>query len=211
MSDSPPTTRKQEVHKWHLIRRLYNWVLELAKHPHALPALFLLSFAEATFFPIPPDALLLAMAVAAPQHALRFALVCTLGSIAGAVAGYLLGWGFWSQIDHLFYQFIPGFSEQAFTEMAARFAENTFVTIFTAGFTPIPFKIFTIAAGAAVVPFIAFLVGAAISRALRFYILAGLIRWCGPSVKDWIERYFNILTVIASVLLIVAFYFLQQH
>lgn len=195
--------------KPHLIRRLYDWVLELADHPHAQPALFFIAFAEATVFPIPPDVLLLAMAVAAPTKALRFALICTVGSVAGGIVGYLIGWGLWGQIDALFYQYIPGFSEEKFAVMAQKFADNTFLTIFTAGFTPIPFKIFTVTAGAALVPFMAFLIGAALSRALRFFILSGLIRLFGASIKQWIDRYFNLLTIVGTALLIALFYFLH--
>lgn len=195
--------------KPHIIRRLYDWVLELADHPHAQPALFLIAFAESTIFPIPPDVLLLAMAVAAPTKALRYAFICTAGSIAGGIVGYLIGWGLWGQLDTLFYQYIPGFTEEKFALMANKFAENTFLTIFTAGFTPIPFKIFTITAGAALVPFMAFLIGAAISRAARFFILASLIRLFGAGIKDWIDRYFNILTIAGTALLILLFYWLH--
>lgn len=208
-STEQPTQAVAPNHKPHFIRRLYNWVLELADHPHAQPALFLIAFAEATFFPIPPDVLLLAMAVAAPTRALRFALICTAGSVAGGVVGYLIGWGLWAQLDTLFYQYIPGFTEEKFELMAQKFADNTFLTIFTAGFTPIPFKIFTVTAGAALVPFLAFLVGATISRTLRFFILAGLIRLWGPGIRDWIDRYFNLLTIVGTILIIAIVYFLH--
>ncbi len=198
------------IRRPHFIRRLYDWVLELAEHRHAETSLFLLAFAEATFFPIPPDVLLLAMAVSVPQRALRIAIVCTLGSVAGAISGYWLGWGLWSQLDQLFYQFIPGFTEQSFRLMAEKFAENTFLTIFTAGFTPIPFKVFTITAGAAAIPFAMFVLGATVSRALRYFILAGLIYLCGPAIKDWIDRYFNTLTIVGTIVLI-AIVYLVQH
>jgi len=207
-STEQSSDKKTTNNKPHFIRRLYDWMLELADHPHAQPALFLVAFAEATIFPIPPDALLLAMAIAAPTRALRFALICTAGSVAGGIVGYSIGWGLWGQLDALFYQYIPGFTEEKFELMAQKFADNTFITIFTAGFTPIPFKIFTVTAGAAVVPFIAFLAGAAISRSLRFFILAGLIRWWGPGIKDWIDRYFNLLTIVGTILVIAIIYFL---
>jgi len=204
-----PTDTPVSTSRPHFIRRLYDWVLELADHPHAQPALFLIAFAESTIFPIPPDVLLIAMAVAAPTKALRFALICTAGSVTGGIVGYLIGWGLWGQLDTLFYQYIPGFTEEKFALMANKFSENTFLTIFTAGFTPIPFKIFTITAGAALVPFMAFLIGAAISRAARFFILASLIRLFGSGIKDWIDRYFNLLTIIGTALLIALFYFLH--
>lgn len=194
----------------HAIRRLYDWVLHWADHPHASMALFFISFAEASFFPIPPDVLLLAMAMGAPARALNFAFVCTAGSVLGAIAGYSIGWGLWGSVDTFFYQYIPGFDAQTFARMAEQFVNNTFITIFTAGFTPIPFKIFTIAAGAAMVPLGLFIAGAVLSRGLRFGLLAGLIMWMGPTVKQWIDRYFNILTVVFTALVIIGL-FLIQH
>lgn len=196
--------------KPNIIRQLYDWVLELAEHRHALPALFIVSFAEASFFPIPPDILLLAMAMAAPHRALWFALVCTIGSVLGGLFGYLLGWGLWGSIDQFFFSHIPGFTEAKFDEMATTFADNAFITIFTAGFTLIPFKVFTIAAGAAAVPLLAFTMGAMISRGLRFGLLALLIKLCGPSIKDWIDRYFNLITIVFTLLLIGALIIWQQ-
>ena len=188
-----------------MIRRLYDWVLTWADHRYAGPALFIMAFAEASFFPIPPDVLLMAMAVGAPTRALRFATICTIGSVLGAIAGYAMGWGLWGALDSFFYQYVPGFSETLFTRLAESFSDNTFLAVFTAGFTPIPFKVFTVAAGAALVPFGIFVLGALCSRALRYFLLAGLIMWFGPTIKQWIDRYFNILTIVATVLLIGGF------
>ncbi len=152
----------------------------------------------------------LAMAMGAPARAMQFALVCTAGSVLGGIAGYTMGWGLWSSLDGFFYHYIPGFSPESFELMTQKFADNTFLTIFTAGFTPIPFKVFTIAAGAAMVPFFVFVLGALISRALRFGILAGLVLWLGPAVKLWIDRYFNLLTMIVTAVLIILFVILRH-
>ena len=196
--------------KPNVLRRLYDWTLEQAEHPHAVWVLFFVAIAEATFFPIPTDILLIAMAIAAPSRAMWFALVNTVGSILGALIGYALGLGLWNSIDTFFYRYIPGFTEEKFAQMAQSFADNTFATIFTAGFTPIPFKVFTIAAGAAAVPLVAFILGAAISRALRYGLLAALIMYYGPQIKRWIDRYFNIITIVATVLLLAVAYYLQN-
>ena len=196
--------------KPNFVRRIYHWVLSWAEHPHASWALFLIAFAEASFFPIPPDVLLIAMAMGAPHLALRFAMVCTAGSVLGGMAGYALGFGLWQTVDQFFYDYIPGFSPEAFTMMASKFADNTFLAIFTAGFTPIPYKVFTIAAGAALIPFGLFLLGSVTSRALRFLLVAGLIYWLGPTVKNWIDRYFNILTVVFTALLIGGFILIER-
>ena len=188
-----------------MLRNLYDWVLTLAEHRYASLALFVMAFAEASFFPIPPDVLLLAMAMGAPNKALQFAVICTIGSVLGGMAGYVMGWGLWGALDSFFYQYIPGFNEVLFLKLANSFADNTFEAIFIAGFSPVPFKVFTVAAGAALVPFGIFVLGAATSRALRYGLLALLIMWFGPTIKVWIDKYFNILTIVATVLLIGGF------
>lgn len=188
-----------------MLRNLYDWVLTWAEHRYASFALFVMAFAEASFFPIPPDVLLLAMAMGAPNKAFRFAAICTLGSVLGGITGYAMGWGLWGVLDGFFYQYVPGFNEALFLRLAESFADNTFSAIFAAGFTPIPFKVFTIAAGAALVPFGIFVLGAVASRALRYGLLAALIMWFGPTIKEWIDKYFNILTIIATVLLVGGF------
>ena len=98
-----------------MIRRLYDWVLTWADHRYAGPALFIMAFAEASFFPIPPDVLLMAMAVGAPTRALRFATICTIGSVLGAIAGYAMGWGLWGALDSFFYQYVPGLARRCLT------------------------------------------------------------------------------------------------
>ena len=188
-----------------MLRNLYDWVLTWAEHRYASFALFVMAFAEASFFPIPPDVLLLAMAMGAPSKAFRFAAICTLGSVLGGITGYAMGWGLWGVLDTYFYQYVPGFNEALFIRLAESFADNTFSAIFAAGFTPIPFKVFTIAAGAALVPFGIFVLGAVASRALRYGLLAALIMWFGPTIKVWIDKYFNILTIVATVLLVGGF------
>ena len=192
-----------------MLRNLYDWVLTWAEHRYASFALFVMAFSEASFFPIPPDVLLLAMAMGAPNKAFRFAAICTLGSVLGGMAGYAMGWGLWGVLDSYFYQYVPGFNETLFIRLAESFSDNTFSAIFAAGFTPIPFKVFTIAAGAALVPFGIFVLGAVASRALRYGLLAALIMWFGPTIKVWIDKYFNVLTIIATVLLIGGFVLLS--
>lgn len=202
---SPGIAKKPNV-----LRRLYDWTLKLAEHPRAIWALFLVAVAEASFFPIPTDVLLLAMAMAMPSRAMWYAFVSTFGSVLGAIAGYLMGWGLWGKLDTFFYEHVPGFTAEKYADMAQRFADNTFATIFTAGFTPIPFKVFTIAAGAAAVPILAFILGSVISRGLRYGILAALMMWFGPPIKQWIDQYFNKITIVVTVLLLVGFYFWQR-
>ena len=194
-----------------MLRRLYNWVLSWSDKPYASHALFFVAFTEATFFPIPPDVLLLAMAIGAPNKAFRFALICTLGSVLGALLGYYMGWGLWSIMDNWFYLYIPGFSESIFIELSESFKSNTFLTIFTAGFTPIPFKVFTIAAGAAMVPILMFLFASTLSRGMRYLLLALLIYKYGSSIKSWIDKYFNLLTSVTTILIIIIIVLVNSH
>ncbi len=194
-----------------MFRRLYDWVISWADKQYASHALFLVAFTEATIFPIPPDVLLLAMALGAPKKAFKFAIICTLGSVLGALLGYYMGWGLWGMMDNWFYLYIPGFSETVFLELSNSFKSNTFITIFTAGFTPIPFKVFTIAAGAAIVPIFIFLLASILSRGLRYGILALLIYKFGSNIKNWIDKYFNLMTWAITGLIVIIIIFLNYH
>ena len=132
------------------LRKLYVWILHWADTPYGVIALFILSFSESFIFPIPPDVLLIALALGCRIHALKFALICSIGSILGAMMGYGIGHYLWwngdgyTQIAHFFFNHIPGFTELLFQKMQSKYEHYGFFIILTAGFTPIPFKIFTI-------------------------------------------------------------------
>ncbi|HEY5672628.1 MAG TPA: YqaA family protein [Malonomonas sp.] len=185
-----------------VIRRLYDWVLSWAETPYGVPVLGLLAFAEASFFPVPPDVLLMALCLALPLKSYRFALVATLGSVAGGVAGYLIGWGFWGTVSPLFFDYIPGFSPEGFAHVKSWFEQYDFWTIFAAGFTPIPYKIFTIAAGAFQINLPVFIGASLVSRALRFFLVAALFYYLGRPARVLIEKYFNLLTILFLGLLV---------
>jgi len=186
-----------------MVRRLYDWVLSWAETPYGMPALGLLAFAEASFFPIPPDVLLIALCLALPTRAYRYALVATLGSVAGGMLGYLLGWGVWDLLSSYFFLYVPGFTEEGFGEVGALFEQYDFWTVFAAGFTPIPYKIFTIAAGAFQINFPVFVIASLVSRGLRFFLEAALFYYLGRPARELIEKYFNLLTVLFVLLLVV--------
>ncbi len=177
-----------------IIRKLYDWVLHWAETPYGTAALFILAFAESSFFPIPPDVLLIALALGARKKALYFALICSLASIAGGFFGYGIGHYLWwegstySGIAHFFFNNIPGFSEQLFTSVQHQYDQHGFLIIFTAGFTPIPFKIFTITAGAFDINLFNFLIASTLSRTVRFFLVAGLIWKYGDSIKSFIDK-----------------------
>lgn len=188
-----------------IIRRLYDWVLHWAETPYGQPALFLLAFAEASFFPIPPDVLLIALCLSRTPKSYRFAVLTLAGSVLGGMVGYLLGWGVWGVLDQIFYTYVPGFTPEAFARVQDLFKEYGFWTVFTAGFTPIPYKIITIGAGVFHVHFLVFMVASVLSRGLRFFLVASLIFHFGEPVKTFIDRYFNLLSVVFMILLVGGF------
>jgi membrane protein YqaA with SNARE-associated domain len=192
-----------------VFRRLYDWVLHWAETPYGTPALFLLAVAESSVFPVPPDVLLIALSISLPHRAWYYAAVCSLGSVIGGVIGYLLGWGFWSLLADFFFAYVPGFTPQLFDRVQALYAEHDFWVVFAAGFTPIPYKVITIAAGVFLINFPVFVLASVIGRSARFFLVAGLIRRYGPGIRSFVDRYFNLLSLLFLLLLIGGFLVLK--
>ena len=197
-------------------RRLYNWVLHWSNTKYGVPALFILSLSESSFFPIPPDVLLIALALGMQSKALYFAFVCSLASILGAIIGYTIGYFAWwnsigeyTAIAMFFFNHIPGFSSELFTAIQQKFDLYNFFIVFTAGFTPIPFKIITISAGAFNINFPMFIIASTISRSARFFLVALLIKKFGKPITTFIDKYFNILSIVFTILLIGGFFALK--
>lgn len=194
-----------------LIRRLYDWVLHWAETPYGTPALFLLAFAESSFFPVPPDVLLIALAVSVRSRAFKYALVCSLGSVFGGMFGYFIGHELWyrgeefSSFADLFFNYIPGFTHEVFFKVRQMYDENAFLVVFSAGFTPIPYKIITIAGGVSQINIPLFLIASTVSRSLRFFLVAGIIWKYGEPITAWIDKYFNKLAMLFTALLIGGF------
>jgi membrane protein YqaA with SNARE-associated domain len=183
-----------------LIRKSYDWVLGWAEHPAGTWMLFMLAFAEASFFPVPPDVLLIALALGLRRRSLWFAFVCTLGSVLGGIAGYLIGWQFWDLVGQQVVDFYHG---QAVMDQVKAWAQHYgFWGVFAAALTPIPYKIFTISAGLFKFNFLSFLVASITGRALRFFVVAGLIQWLGEPIRGFIDRWFNWLALAFVALLI---------
>ncbi|MFH1672925.1 MAG: VTT domain-containing protein [Pseudomonadota bacterium] len=185
------------------LRRLYDWVLHWAETPYGTPALFLLAFCESSFFPVPPDILLIALAVAIPKKAFQYALVCSIGSLLGGCFGYLIGWEFMAAVGDAIIQFY-GFGEK-YSYVQDLYVRYDAWVVGVAGFTPIPYKVFTIAAGAFKINFIVFLVVSLISRSARFFLIGGLIHKFGAPIQRFIDRYFNPLVIAFTLLLILGF------
>ena len=189
------------------VRRLYDWVLHWADTPFAVPALFLLAFAESSFFPIPPDVLLIAMCIGQVQRSYRFAFWCSLGSVLGGMAGYAIGAFLWDVdvVREFFYTWIPGVNEKNVARVSGLYDAYNFWIVFVAAFTPIPYKVITILAGVCGIHFPMFVLASAIGRSARFYLVAWLFRHYGPPIKDFIERRFALVTFVGAVLLVGGF------
>lgn len=184
-------------------RGLYDWTLQWAETPQSLAALFLIALAESSIFPVPPDLLLIPIVAARPLVWLRAAGLCTAGSVIGAAIGYGIGAVFMATLGSAIIELYRAQEHWArFLELAARYG---IWFLAAAAFTPIPFKVATIASGAAHMPFAGFLIVSMVGRAGRFFLVAGVLRIFGAPVRHTLERHFDLATVAFLVLLIGGF------
>lgn len=184
---------------------MYDWILAQADRPHGTWALFIVSFTESSFFPIPPDPLLWALCLARPQRSIWYGLVCSVGSILGGAMGYLIGLTIWEQIQSFCYSYIPGLTVESEARFREAYDEQGFWIVFLAGFTPIPYKVITILSGAVKMNFGLFIIASAVGRGARFFLGAGMIRIFGSEIRHFIDRYFNLLSLVFGVVLILGF------
>lgn len=191
------------------VRRLYDWVLHWAHTPYGVPALVLLTFAESSFFPIPPDPLLVALCIAAPRRSLVFAAAATTASVLGGMAGYWIGAGGWNLAQDFFFAYVPGVSPEVFGQVQALYDRWDFGAIFLAGLTPIPYKVFTLSAGVFRINFSVFVVASVLSRGLRFFVVAALIHRYGAPISDFIDRHFNRLSIVFGALIVLGFVIIE--
>ena len=206
MKASVISKNREEVHtneRKNIIRKLYDWVLSWADSPYGSYAVFILAFAESSFFPIPPDVLLIGLAISAPTRAFRFALICTSGSILGGIVGYMIGYFGYEAIGRPIVDFYNG--QEVMERIKQTYDELGFWGVIIAAITPIPYKIFTISSGFFTFSFTQFLVASAIGRTIRFYAVAALIWKFGPNIKKFIDKYFNLLAIAFVILLIGGF------
>lgn len=186
-----------------MLRGLYDWILHWAATPYGTWALFLLALSESSFFPIPPDVLLIALAVAIPEKSFKYALICSVGSVLGGCLGYLIGWQFMTSIGERIISFYG--LNQKVAYIAELYSAYDAWAIGIAGFTPIPYKVFTISAGAFKINFWVFLLASIVSRSARFFLVGGLIYIFGSQIKSFIDRYFDLLAIAFTVLLVAGF------
>lgn len=172
-----------------LIRQLYHWTVGWANRPGGPWALFGIAFVESSFFPIPPDVLLLAMCVGAPKKSFRFSLICSAGSVLGGMFGYLIGASAWQALQGWFIPYV--FPQELFDKVQVLYHGNAFVALLTAAFTPIPYKVFTVAAGVFEVNVWTLVSASILGRSARFFLVGGFLYFFGPPVKVLLEKYFD--------------------
>ena len=190
-----------------LFEPMYDMALRWARHRHAVKYLGGLSFAESVFFPIPPDVMLAPMSLSQPDKAWRFALITTLASIFGGIAGYWLGY---FAFDAWLAPIIESWGYTHKIETATQwFADYGVWVVFIAGFSPIPYKVFTTSAGFLQMAFFPFLIASAVGRGARFFLVAGLMRWGGAPMEAKLRQYVEVLGW-AVVLMAVAAYLILR-
>ena len=186
-----------------LLKKLYNWVLSWAHKKYSSAALFILAFSESSFFPIPPDILQIALSVSKPKKSFFYALIASVGSVLGGIFGYFIGLFLFDTIGSLIINSL-GYQAQ-FNTVGDLYKSYAFLAILVSAFTPIPYKVFTIAAGFWQVGLFPLIAASIIGRSARFFLVASLIYFFGPKIKEFIDKYFNILTIIFIILFIGGF------
>ena len=186
-----------------MIRPLYDWTMALAAKPYALWALALVAFAESSFFPIPPDVLIIPMVLAARQKAWKIAVVCTVASVAGGIAGYGIGAFLFDAVGQPILDLYH--ATEKFDEIRALYNEHGVLIVFSAGFSPIPYKLFTIASGVTGMDPVSFALASLVGRAGRFFLVAGLLWKFGAPIRTFIEAHLGKLSLAFVVLLVGGF------
>ena len=182
------------------LKRTYNWTLEKAQHKNAKWYLSLISFVESSFFPIPPDILLIPMALASKANALFYAFICSLFSVLGGILGYAIGYFFYNSVGIYIVDFYH--LENSFNIFESYYKEFGILIVLGAGITPFPYKFITIASGVFGLNIFLFIIVSIIGRGLRFYLIAILLYFFGEKIKLIIDKYFNILTIVFFILLV---------
>ena len=191
-----------------MLRRLYDWVLSWSERRGGWLALFFIALFEASWFPLPPDVLLIALCVGAPKKSFRFASICLLGSVLGAALGYGIGSYLWftptgdfTGVAQFFFD-SHIFTTASYQHVCDLYDKWNFWIVYTAGFTPLPFKLCTITAGACEINFPMFIIASLVGRGMRFFLIGGLIWKFGAPIKALIDKYFNTLATLFTILLI---------
>lgn len=194
---------EEAVRNVSILRRLYRWVLHWAETPYGVPALFGVAFVESSFFPIPPDVLLIALSFSIPRKAFFYAMVCTVGSVLGGVLGWLIGLQFYDLIGARIIEALH--YEKEFALVKTYYAKNAFLYILLAAFTPIPYKVFTIGAGVCHIGLPILIYASILGRAGRFFLVGATIYLFGPRLKPFLEKYLDWATALLALLAVLGF------
>ena len=194
-------------------RTIYNWVLSLSSKKNSDYSISFLSFSESFFFPIPPDVLLIPLCLGNKRKSFYFAFLCSISSIIGGAIGFYIGKALWwnipgieySSLANLFFEYVPGLTVDSFNNIKQLYDDWNFWIVFTAGFTPIPYKLITISSGTFNINFIMFIIASIISRSARFFLLAFLLWFFGERIRFFVDKYFNLLAILFTILLIGGF------
>mgnify|MGYP002467842102 FL=1 len=190
-----------------MLRRLYDWTLGLASHRYAIVALAVVSFAESSVFPIPPDILMIPMILAAPHRAFLIASVCLIASVLGGLLGYAIGFFAFEEIGRPILERLGKINQM--DEFNARFNNLGFWPVLIAGLTPFPYKVITIMSGWTGLPIFTFIVTSIIARGVRFYAVAGLLWVFGAPIRDFIEKRLGVVFILFIVILLGGFYLVR--
>lgn len=190
-----------------LTRHMYDWTINWSKTKYSEYALFCIAFAESSFFPIPPDVLLIPMVISERKKWFKTALICSVGSVLGAFLGYFIGYQLFELIGVKIVELYN--LQEVVTILSKKYSDHAFITVFTAAFTPIPYKAITITAGLFKISLLTLFIASVVGRSARFFLVAGLIRIFGAKIQVFIEKYFNLLTIVFMVLLIGGFVVLK--
>jgi membrane protein YqaA with SNARE-associated domain len=180
-----------------MFRRLYHWTLKQAESRHAGPSLAVISFAESSFFPIPPDVMLAPMALAQPKRAFYFAAVCSIASVLGGIFGYVIGYFLFETVGQWLME-LYGYT-QKIDAMRVFYDKWGWAAVLIGGLTPVPFKLITIISGLLEYNFLLFVFLAALTRSLRFFVLAGILYVWGEPIKALIDKYFTLIMIAITL------------
>ena len=190
-----------------MMKQTYDWMMRMASDRRAPHALFWVSFAESSFFPIPPDVMLIPMIMAERAKAWFFAALATVSSVLGGIAGYAIGYFFIDTVGRPILEFYG--KAEGFEAFKQLFNDYGVWILIIKGMTPIPYKVLTITAGVTHMAFVPFIVASIVARAMRFFLVAALLYWFGPPIKEFIERRLSLVTSVFVVVLVGGFVVLK--
>jgi len=203
MTKTKAPSNEKSVAKISWVRQIYDRCLVWVQSPYGIWALFFIAVAESSFFPIPPDVFLMVLCIAVPPKSFRYAAICAVGSVLGGMLGYGLGLGFMDTVGVKILEWYGLHDKYEVVQNLYR--QYDALAVGAAGFTPLPYKLFTITAGAFKINFVTFILVSIVSRSARFFLVAAFIYKFGAPVRHFIERYFNLLSIVFFILLIGGF------